>query len=106
MKSGTETEARDTLTHTANTLHYILVVYVLNIKWRDKQTGVSPPWRDKRAERPGGRLRFLRKHGKRDERRHQEQQAGAGAHGAVAVVALAAFYDAIDGRFDLRTDDF
>lgn len=36
MKSGTETEARGTPTHTANTLNSILVVYVLNIKWRDK----------------------------------------------------------------------
>lgn len=56
MKSGTETEARDTLTHTANTLHYILVVYVLNIKRRDKQTGVSPPWRDN-AQAPPSVLR-------------------------------------------------
>lgn len=79
---------------------------MLNIKWRDKLTGVSPPFRDKRGQRPGGHVRLLRKQDKRDERGHQEQQAGAGADGAVAVVALTAAYVAIDDRLDLRTHVF
>lgn len=50
--------------------------------------------------------RVLRKHDQRDERCPQEQQAGAGADGAVAVVALAASYISLDGRFDGRIDVF
>lgn len=101
-----ETEAVAKQNHTANTLKCVLVglVCMLSIALCDKQRGVSctGPCGDKQAGNPW----ISRKDNQRAKRCHQEQQAGAGADGAVAVVTLTAAYFSLDGRFDVGISIF